>query len=319
MATSEVTFRWATVTSTSPLAIKMDGDSAALGLIPDSLIDPLTLSPGDRVRVEMSLRKVVVHGVANGVSRLISPRISSDVPSTYPDGVSVFSVSSAGSFFPYAYGTVTTVYDSIHRAFQVMVEKTTGQMVTRAADNDVWQPWTSNTLPSRLGGDPFNPGAAQLVENGNVNDLVYTGFYRTNNMANGVNSGWWFIEVIRHNDTYIYQRATSLTSSTTPTLNRWKLNGTWSSWSYLNVFNRASGSVAISLSGSGPYTGSANVTFPAGRFSGTPSPSFAAHSGSPQSEHDITFVPNGTVGMTINYARGTNFTTSIYWSAIYAP
>jgi hypothetical protein len=59
-------FKWATVTGTNPLAIKLDGDTAPLALIPDSLVDPLSLAPGDRVRVELSLRKVVVHGVSKG-------------------------------------------------------------------------------------------------------------------------------------------------------------------------------------------------------------------------------------------------------------
>lgn len=59
-------FKWATVTGTSPLAIQLDGDTAPLALIPDTLVDPLTLSNGDRVRVELSLRKCVIHGAANG-------------------------------------------------------------------------------------------------------------------------------------------------------------------------------------------------------------------------------------------------------------
>lgn len=59
-------FKWATVTGVNPLAIRLDGDTAALALIPDSLIDPLSLAIGDRVRVELSLRKCVIHGAANG-------------------------------------------------------------------------------------------------------------------------------------------------------------------------------------------------------------------------------------------------------------
>ena len=55
-------FKWATVTGVSPLAIRLDGDTSALALIPDSLVDPASLTVGDRVRVELSLRKVVVHG-----------------------------------------------------------------------------------------------------------------------------------------------------------------------------------------------------------------------------------------------------------------
>jgi len=59
-------FKWATVTDTDPLEIKLDGDSSPLALIPDSLIDPLELGVSDRVRVELSLRKCVIHGVSNG-------------------------------------------------------------------------------------------------------------------------------------------------------------------------------------------------------------------------------------------------------------
>lgn len=59
-------FKWASVTGVNPLAILLDGDTEPLALIPDSLVDPTTLSIGSRVRVELSLRKVVIHGVANG-------------------------------------------------------------------------------------------------------------------------------------------------------------------------------------------------------------------------------------------------------------
>ncbi|QKY80320.1 minor tail protein [Microbacterium phage Mercedes] len=64
-------FKWATVTASypDPLAIKLDGDTAALALIPDSIVDPRDLYVGDRVRVELSLRKVVVHGKANSALR----------------------------------------------------------------------------------------------------------------------------------------------------------------------------------------------------------------------------------------------------------
>lgn len=59
-------FKWATVYGTNPLSIKLDGDTAPLALVPESLVDPLLLAPGARVRVELSLRKCVVHGVSQG-------------------------------------------------------------------------------------------------------------------------------------------------------------------------------------------------------------------------------------------------------------
>lgn len=60
-------FKWATIASSSPLSILLDGDTAPLALVPDSLIDPRLLWPGDRVRVELSLRKAVIHGKSAGV------------------------------------------------------------------------------------------------------------------------------------------------------------------------------------------------------------------------------------------------------------
>lgn len=57
-------FKWATVVTNIPLSIQLDGDTAPLALVPDSLVDPWTLVPGDRVRVELSMRKVVVHGAS---------------------------------------------------------------------------------------------------------------------------------------------------------------------------------------------------------------------------------------------------------------
>ncbi|QWS69686.1 hypothetical protein SEA_WILLIAMSTRONG_19 [Microbacterium phage WilliamStrong] len=58
-------FKWATVRGLNPLSIQLDGDPTPLALIPDSLVDPFGLTIGDRVRVELSERKVVVHGKAN--------------------------------------------------------------------------------------------------------------------------------------------------------------------------------------------------------------------------------------------------------------
>ena len=59
-------FKWATIKSVGPLSIQLDGDTSPLLLIPDTLINPASLAVNDRVRVELSLRKVVIHGKANG-------------------------------------------------------------------------------------------------------------------------------------------------------------------------------------------------------------------------------------------------------------
>lgn len=79
-------FKWGTLTAVNPLAVKLDGDSAALALIPDSLIDPSTLSVGTRVRVELSLRKVVIHGAANGSGGSIPGEVKLTAASAAPVG-----------------------------------------------------------------------------------------------------------------------------------------------------------------------------------------------------------------------------------------
>lgn len=68
-------FKWATVTDTDPLTIQLDGDTAPLALVPESLVDPLTLAVNDRVRVELSMRKCVIHGlVGGGIDAFFSAR-----------------------------------------------------------------------------------------------------------------------------------------------------------------------------------------------------------------------------------------------------
>ena len=80
-------FKWGAITALSPLAVQLDGDTAALALVPDSLVDPLSLSVGTRVRVELSERKVVIHGVANGAGGgFQSGDIISTARSTARDG-----------------------------------------------------------------------------------------------------------------------------------------------------------------------------------------------------------------------------------------
>lgn len=79
-------FKWATVTGVNPLAIRLDGDSAALALIPESIVDPLTLGIGTRVRVELSLRKCVIHGAANGGSEGLSGEVKMIAMAAAPTG-----------------------------------------------------------------------------------------------------------------------------------------------------------------------------------------------------------------------------------------
>lgn len=61
----EASFRWGTVVNNSPLSVILDGDSWPLVATPDTLVDPRTLSEGDRVWVQLYSRRVIVVGTAN--------------------------------------------------------------------------------------------------------------------------------------------------------------------------------------------------------------------------------------------------------------
>lgn len=107
-------FKWGTVTGNSPLQIKLDGDSSPLALIPDSLVDPLSLSLGDRVRVELSLRKVVVHGVANGSTSSFAGEVRMTAAAVAPNGwLLCRGQSLLRSAYPRLFTAIGTVYGAV--------------------------------------------------------------------------------------------------------------------------------------------------------------------------------------------------------------
>lgn len=55
-------FKWATVAAVAPVRVRLDGDTLPLPVTPDSLIDPASLTVGDRVRCEMAGRRLIIHG-----------------------------------------------------------------------------------------------------------------------------------------------------------------------------------------------------------------------------------------------------------------
>ena len=79
-----IVFKWGTVTAVSPLRILLDGDTSALPFAPDSLVDPLSLAVDDRVRVEMSSRRVVIIGRSQGVPAIPAGTIVMTASSVLP-------------------------------------------------------------------------------------------------------------------------------------------------------------------------------------------------------------------------------------------
>lgn len=102
-------FKWATIKGVGPLSIQLDGDTSPLALIPDSLVDPLSLAVNDRVRVELSLRKVVIHGRNNGASDAVGVAVAVPASAGYTSTGKVQRVGSSlilttGNFAPAATG-----------------------------------------------------------------------------------------------------------------------------------------------------------------------------------------------------------------------
>lgn len=63
------TWKWATITQIDGgggFSVKLDGDSSPLPFQPDSLIDPLALAVGDRVRIQIDNGQPLVTGRAGG-------------------------------------------------------------------------------------------------------------------------------------------------------------------------------------------------------------------------------------------------------------
>lgn len=108
-------FKWATVVGVDPIAIRLDGDSLALALIPDSLVDPLSLAVGHRVRVELSLRKCVIHGVSNGGDVFDSGDIVSTARSTArPGWLLCQGQSLSRSAYPRLFAAIGTDYGAVN-------------------------------------------------------------------------------------------------------------------------------------------------------------------------------------------------------------
>jgi len=69
----DLAFRWATVTSVTPLRVRLDGEDAPLPLDLDSLVDPASLRVDDRVRCELGRRRIIIHGTSGlgGLARAV--------------------------------------------------------------------------------------------------------------------------------------------------------------------------------------------------------------------------------------------------------
>ena len=91
-AATESAFRWATVTTASPLRIKLDGDANQLPFVPEVLDDP-TLEVNQRVWVQLYGRRVIVLG-----SSILTPP-TPPAYTTYVPSLSNITLGSGGTSY----------------------------------------------------------------------------------------------------------------------------------------------------------------------------------------------------------------------------
>lgn len=189
---SDITsFKWASVMANNPLSIKLDGDTAALALIPDSLVDPLSLSVGDRVRVELSLRKVVVHGVAGGS---INPgRVEITAAAAAPAGwLLMRGQSLLRASYPGLYAAIGTTYGTVDSTHFTLPD-TRGRVVagvdTAQTEFDTLgekggsKTHTNTVAEMAAHTHTYSWGTAPITSSGSTLAMIQTGF--DHNQATG--------------------------------------------------------------------------------------------------------------------------------------
>lgn len=215
---------WATVTSASPLRVRIDGDTAALVSTPSTLISGQTYTVGQRVRVQIHGRLVVVYspGAAgmtlgaltitgtpgsnnavprsyvDGVIRLES-HAETDAPSAYSTGVTVNET--AGAWSITSLGTILTVKQSGNRGFQQVFPKGSSTVIEEPyirtmIDDSTWSPW-GRIITNRY---DFAPTQSKLTMGTNFSHYTSSGWggLRLGRSGNTIsifgavvnNSGW---------------------------------------------------------------------------------------------------------------------------------
>lgn len=88
---------WATVTQASPVRVRLDGDSAAIPETVDSLVRNLVV--GDRVWVQVSNRRIVIQGKANGQANELQSQVTTNTTNIASNTSAITSLQSADTGF----------------------------------------------------------------------------------------------------------------------------------------------------------------------------------------------------------------------------
>lgn len=115
-------WRWATVTATSPLRVRLDGETTFLPVTPQSLVDPAYLTTGTRVWVQFDGRRLVVLGAAAGGSAPVPVALPSPVVGPT---ITTFNITAATGVWQDVPGATTAVTNpDPARGMRVAVEVT---------------------------------------------------------------------------------------------------------------------------------------------------------------------------------------------------
>lgn len=124
---------------------------------------------------------------------------------------------------------ILMVYKAQWHLYQEIVQNGGGGRFFRFRDgNSVWSPWKSIQSSKLTESD----STCIAVTGTDLNGLGQTGFYMGDNMINAPSAAWYYVQVMRHNDNYVYQKATELNPPGLVALSyeRIKNNGTWGGW-----------------------------------------------------------------------------------------
>lgn len=159
--TTDNSGRWATVTQASPLRVKIDGDSSALGFTPDTLVAGLAVS--DRVWVQVYKRRLVVLGKSGGVATVPTGSVTAFAGSSAPTGYLICD-GTAVSRTTYAvlFALIGTTYGSGDGSTTFNLPNLKGRVVVGVGDSGATG-HTNHTLAQSAGEEKHTMTTGELV------------------------------------------------------------------------------------------------------------------------------------------------------------
>jgi len=193
------------------------------------------------------------------LSRCIKYDISSSSTATSVNDIIEAATEAAGTYASAAAGSATTATEQATIATNAAATSTTKATTateqaviatTKAAEAEASAASISLPIPvasggtgattaaaarTNLGAAPsgYGLGTAAATATSDWNNYLTTGFFVGNNLTNAPTSGsttWYYVIVIRYQDTYVYQRATGYGTAAFNSFERRCNAGTWSAW-----------------------------------------------------------------------------------------